>query len=144
VKKILIITLLFLGCTTEPETADDCACPEDEAVHELVGSWEKIGSIMTLGTFVDTVFYNDYNNEILIYSENNTFSYTRVSLSSGFGPQDLSGNGTWSTTEGKLTMIEDGETTVWDYEITSGVFTKIYTNTANGQTGTLEYIYNKK
>ena len=112
---------------------------ESESVHKLVGIWEQTETKMTVGTTVVSVLTDDDNNQTLIYSENNTFSYTGESD----GEYD-SGNGTWSTTEGKLTMMEDGDTTVLDYEITSGVLTMSLTDVTDGETMTIEIKYNKQ
>ena len=91
------------------------------------------------GTTVTTEVLDDNNNNTLIFNEDGTFSYT-----SEYDGDIDSGNGTWSTNSNKLTMIEDGETTVMDYSITGNVVTISITDTTDGETVTVEIKFKKQ
>ena len=55
-----------------------------------------------------------------------------------------SGNGTWSTTDNNLTVIEDGETNILSYSISGGILTMTVTDTEDGVTMTIEQIFQKQ
>ena len=111
----------------------------ESTVDPLVGIWEQTEMTMTMGTTVVTTVSDDDNNQTMIFNEDGTFSYTGE-----IDGEIDSGNGTWSTNSNKLTMIEDGETTVMDYSITGNVVTISITDTSDGETVTVEIKYTKQ
>ena len=111
----------------------------ESTVDPLVGIWEQTEMTMTMGTTVVTVVPDDDNNQTMIFNEDGTFSYTGE-----IDGEIDTGNGTWSTNSNKLTMIEDGETTVMDYSITGNVVTISITDTSDGETVTVEIKYTKQ
>ena len=105
----------------------------ESTVDPLVGIWEQTEMTMTMGTTVVTTVSDDDNNQTMIFNEDGTFSYTGE-----IDGEIDTGNGTWSTNSNKLTMIEDGETSVLDYSITGDVVTISITDTTDGETVTVE------
>ena len=111
---------------------------ESESVHELVGQYVKIETILTIGSNV----YNDYqddNPKTLIFSGDGTYT----------GTKEIDGsivniNGTWSTNEDKLTMIQDSVTNIFDYTIIDDTLTIGLTEVTDGVTQTVELIYQKQ
>ena len=111
---------------------------ESESVHELVGQYVKIETILTIGSNV----YNDYQDDspkTLIFSGDGTYT----------GTKEIDGsivniNGTWSTNEDKLTMIQDSVTNIFDYTIIDDTLTISLTEVTDGVTQTVELIYQKQ
>tara|TARA_B100001971_G_C17936697_1_gene405515 strand:+ start:148 stop:555 length:408 start_codon:yes stop_codon:yes gene_type:complete len=111
---------------------------ESESVHELVGQYVKIETILTIGSNV----YNDYqddNPKTLIFSGDGTYTGTKEIDGSIFNI-----NGTWSTNEDKLTMIQDSVTNIFDYTIIDDTLTIGLTEVTDGVTQTVELIYQKQ
>ena len=111
---------------------------ESESVHELVGQYVKIETILTIGSNV----YNDYqddNAKTLIFSGDGTYTGTKEIDGSIFNI-----NGTWSTNEDKLTMIQDSVTNIFDYTIIDDTLTIGLTEVTDGVTQTVELIYQKQ
>ena len=111
----------------------------ESTVDPLVGIWEQTEMTMTMGTTVATTVPDDDNNQTMIFNEDGTYSYTGE-----IDGEIDSGNGTWSTNSNKLTMIEDGETTVMDYSITGDVLTVSTSDTYDGVTTTTEQKFKKQ
>ena len=122
-KKLLLPILLIVGCDNATESS----------VDPLVGTWEITEITATSGSQSSTLTADDDNNQIQIFNEDGTYSYTGE-----IDGEIDSGNGTWSTNSNKLTMIEDGETMVMDYSITGDVVTISITDTTDGETVTVE------
>ena len=114
-KKILyplfIFTILFtIGCEDEKV--------EEEEVNPLIGVWEMETVSMTILSNPSqnlTITSDSDNNETMILGEDGTYSYE------GKIDGDIdSGSGSWSSTSNKLTIVEDGETEIWDFSISGG------------------------
>ena len=111
---------------------------ESESVHELVGEYVKIETILTIGSNV----YNDVqddNPKTLIFSGDGTYT----------GTKEIDGlivnvNGTWSTNEDKLTMIQDSVTNIFDYSIIDDTLNISLTEVNDGVTQIVELIYQKQ
>ena len=115
-KKLLLISILLIiaGCDKESTT--------ESSVDPLVGVWE--GTEMTVSNDQTSVTYqlNDPTSDIgtitYIFGEDGVFSNTSISSS---GTESYSG--TWSSTGGKLTMIDDEGTEVIDFTISGNTLT---------------------
>ena len=106
-------------------------------VDPLVGTWKLTEIIDTSGTTVTTEVLDDDYILTVIFNEDGTYSYTTI-ITSGTESESDPGNGTWSTSNIHLTLIEEGETTVMDYSITGDVVTISITDTTDGETVTVE------
>ena len=103
----------FWGC-------EDDEAAESDPVNPLVGSWNLTSVAYTSyhTNPSETVTYTadgETTYEIMILTESGTFSYQGVID----GGDMQSGSGTWSSTDEILTYIEDGETTLWTYNMTN-------------------------
>ena len=115
-KRLLLIVLpllLMVGCE------DDKAA--EEAVNPLVGVWDMTSASILVQSNPSTTITitKDANNfETMILGEDGTYSY-----SGKINGEDDSGSGSWSSTANKLTIIEDGETTIIDFSISGSTLT---------------------
>ena len=112
-KRLIVLSVLFIvGCdnSTEP------------TVDPLVGIWE--GTEMTVSNDQTSITYqlndptSDAGTITYIFGEDGVFSNTSISSS---GTESYSG--TWSSTGGKLTMIDDEGTEVLDFTISGNTLT---------------------
>ena len=110
----LLLTLVFtIGCE------DDKAAVED--VNPLVGVWEMTSASILFQSnpsHTITITADANNSETLILGEDGTYSY-----SGKMDGESESGSGSWSSTSNKLTIIEDGETNIWDFSISGSTLT---------------------
>jgi len=113
------------------------------SVNELVGTWKLTEIIETMGTTVTTEVLGDDLKVTVIFNEDGTYSYTS-SYTSGTDSDSDSGNGTWSTSNIHLTLIEEGETEVMDYSITGDVLTVSTSDTYDGVTTTTEQKFTRQ
>ena len=131
IKYLSVFTLVLFLSNCDNST-------ESESVHELVGQYVKIETILTIGSNV----YNDYqddNPKTLIFSGDGTYT----------GTKEIDGlivnvNGTWSTNENKLTMIQDSVTNIFDYSIIDDTLNISLTEVNDGVTQIVELIYQKQ
>jgi hypothetical protein len=116
---LLMLPLLFwFGCEHDHATDD---------TNPLVGVWE-----MTTASFLiesepsETITYNSNadNNETMILAEDGIYSSSGVADGDSF-----SGSGIWSSTSNKLTIVEDGETLIFDFSISGSTLTLIGSGT---------------
>ena len=137
-KKLLLIVLpllLIVGC--EDEKA------ETEQVDPLVGVWDMTSAsilVQSNPSTTITITKDADNFETMILGEDGTYSY-----SGKMNGEADSGSGSWSSTANKLTIIEDGETTIIDFSISGSTLT---TSVTNAETDTnwgsvITIIYNK-
>ena len=115
-KRLLLIVLpllLMVGCEDEKAT--------EEEVNPLVGVWDMTSASILVQSNPSTTITitKDANNfETMILGEDGTYSY-----SGKINGEDDSGSGSWSSTANKLTIIEDGETTIIDFSISGSTLT---------------------
>ena len=128
-KKLLypLFTLLILftvGC------GDDDATDADP----LVGVWEMKTVLMVfedIGEGSPTITFNSDadNNETMILVEDGTYSSSGVSALGAPPIGSFSKSGSWSATSNKLTIIEDGETKIFDFSISGRTLTLMRSDT---------------
>ena len=139
-KKILyplfIFTFLFtIGCEDEKV---------EEEVNPLIGVLEMETVSMTILSNPSqnlTITSDSDNNETMILGEDGTYSYEgKVN-----GESD-SGSGSWSSTSNKLTIVEDGDTDIWDFSISGDELTlNITTEETETNWGSeIELVYTKQ
>ena len=115
-KRLLLIVLpllLMVGCE------DDKAA--EEAVNPLVGVWDMTSAsilVQSNPSTTITITKDADNFETMILGEDGIYSY-----SGKINGEDDSGSGSWSSTANKLTIIEDGETTIIDFSISGSTLT---------------------
>jgi PBP1b-binding outer membrane lipoprotein LpoB len=115
-KRLLLIVLpllLMVGCEDKKAT--------EEEVNPLVGVWDMTSASILVQSNPSTTITitKDANNfETMILGEDGTYSY-----SGKINGEDDSGSGSWSSTANKLTIIEDGETTIIDFSISGSTLT---------------------
>ena len=115
-KRLLLIVLpllLMVGCEDKKST--------EEEVNPLVGVWDMTSASILVQSNPSTTITitKDANNfETMILGEDGTYSY-----SGKINGEDDSGSGSWSSTANKLTIIEDGETTIIDFSISGSTLT---------------------
>ena len=137
-KRLLLIVLpllLMVGCEDKKAT--------EEEVNPLVGVWDMTSASILVQSNPSTTITitKDANNfETMILGEDGTYSY-----SGKINGEDDSGSGSWSSTANKLTIIEDGETTIIDFSISGSTLT---TTVSEAETDTnwgtvITIIYNK-
>ena len=122
---LLFIGLVFWSCEEE----------QPEEVDTLVGVWEMTSAstlVQSNPSTTITITADANNNETMILGEDGTYSY-----SGKINGGAESGSGSWSSTANKLTIIEDGETTIVDFSISGSTLT-----TTNWGT-VITIIYNK-
>ncbi len=123
--KVLIInlTIILLACLFLTFCSEDPTSPDNTKVSELAGIWRfsKITNIDSSGSsFVEIPEESGY---IVILTMNNNGTYTVVEI--GNNEIDTRG-GTWQNSDGKLTIVEDGETFVMDYTLEEDKFNITY------------------
>ena len=137
-KRLLLIVLpllLMVGCEDKKAT--------EEEVNPLVGVWDMTSASILVQSNPSTTITitKDANNfETMILGEDGTYSY-----SGKINGEDDSGSGSWSSTANKLTIIEDGETTIVDFSISGSTLTTTVTNaeTDTNWGSVITIIYNK-
>jgi len=129
----------FLSVFTLVLFLSHCDSPtESESVHELVGQYVKIETILTIGSNVYNDFQDD-NPKTLIFSGDGTYTGTKE-----IDGSIVNVNGTWSTNENKLTMIQDSVTNIFDYSIIDDTLNISLTEVNDGVTQIVELIYQKQ
>ena len=115
-KKLMILSILFIaGCDNNSTQS---------SVNPLVGIWEASEMTMSIEGMAITIELNDPTSDIgtvtYIFGADGVFTTTSVS---SYGTE--SENGTWSSTGGKLTLIDidDEETSVYDFTISGNTLT---------------------
>ena len=94
------------------------ACEETvEKLSPLVGTWQLVSyTITTYSNPQETLGYTaDGENVFQTMAINSDGNYSYQGL---INDEDLSGAGTWSANDQILTLIEDGQTTLWTYSMT--------------------------
>ncbi len=111
---LFIFSILFtIGCE------DDKAA--EEAVNPLVGVWDMTSAsilVQSNPSTTITITKDADNFETMILGEDGIYSY-----SGKINGGAESGSGSWSSTANKLTIIEDGETTIIDFSISGSTLT---------------------
>jgi len=115
-KRLLLIVLpllLIVGCEDEKAT--------EEEVNPLVGVWDMTSAsilVQSNPSTTITITKDADNFETMILGEDGIYSY-----SGKINGEPESGSGSWSSTANKLTIIEDGETTIIDFSISGSTLT---------------------
>ena len=133
---LVIFSMLFtIGC-------EDDKVAEEE-VNPLVGVWEMASAsilVQSNPSTTITITKDADNFETMILGEDGTYSY-----SGKINGEDDSGSGSWSSTANKLTIMEDGETTIVDFSISGSTLTTTITEeeTDTNWGAVITIIYNK-
>ena len=115
-KRLLLIVLpllLMVGCEDKKAT--------EEEVNPLVGVWDMTSAsilVQSNPSTTITITKDADNFETMILGEDGIYSY-----SGKINGEAESGSGSWSSTANKLTIIEDGETTIIDFSISGSTLT---------------------
>ena len=106
-------------------------CGDDDDTNPLVGVWVMTTKSFFVENTSETFTYDSTttNNETMILAEDGTYSSSGVSAL-GFPPiGSFSKSGSWSATSNKLTIMEDGETKIFDFSISGRTLTLMRSDT---------------
>ena len=122
-KKLILLSILFIaGCDNNSTQS---------SVNPLVGIWEASEMTMSIEGMAITIELNDPTSDIgtvtYIFGADGVFTTTSVS---SYGTE--SDNGTWSSTGGKLTLIDSEDTLVIDFTISGNTLTFTGEETEDG------------
>ena len=125
--KILLFSLMvFMGC-------EDDKVSDSDPVNPFVGTWSLSSVAATIYTTpAQTVTFiadGETTYETLIFTESGTFSYQGA-----IDGDMVSGSGTWSSTDDILTYVENGQTTLWTYEMPNNDEWSCYVETPENDT----------
>ena len=112
-KKLILLSILFIvGCDNSTESS----------VDPLVGVWEGTEMTVSNDEMSETYQLNDPTSDLgtitYIFGADGIYSNTSVS---SYGTE--SDSGTWSSTGGKLTIIDDEGTEIMDYTLSGNTLT---------------------
>lgn len=128
---ILPVIFLMMACEDNKQNEDD--------INPLIGAWELTTLSVSMGNLTVDVPIGDDNNETIVIYEDGSFNNQGV-----LDGESFSGNGTWSSTTTTLTLIEEGETVIFNYSITGSTLTVDYSQTEEGVTYNIEATYTKQ
>ena len=128
---ILPVIFLMMACEDNKQNEDD--------INPLIGAWELTTLSVSMGNLTVDVPIGDDNNETIVIYEDGSFNNQGV-----LDGESFSGNGTWSSTPTTLTLIEEGETVIFNYSITGSTLTVDYSQTEEGVTYNIEATYTKQ
>jgi len=121
----------MMACEDNKQNEDD--------INPLIGAWELTTLSVSMGNLTVDVPIGDDNNETIVIYEDGSFNNQGV-----LDGESFSGNGTWSSTTTTLTLIEEGETVIFNYSITGSTLTVDYSQTEEGVTYNIEATYTKQ
>ena len=108
--------LIFMGCE------DDKAAAAAEDVNPLVGVWEATELKLIHGDGAQETYQygedTDMGTVTYIFGADGTYTHTSVS-SDG----TITSSGTWSSNDGKLTIVDGDKTDIADFTLSDNTFT---------------------
>ena len=116
----LLYTFILLSLFSISCEELDRLNPTESTVNPIIGVWEWTETILTTGSTSQTTLSDDDHTITYICGEDGTFSYQEI-----IEGDIESGGGTWSTTNGKLTMVVDGDTVILDFTINGNILSMI-------------------
>jgi len=143
-KKLLILTLLLVGCDYAPTKHT-----HEKEIHPLVGVWEAFEENTTWigGEFdglTNTSSYgenSEWGTLTLLFGEDKVYSWDAYLANVSMVD---TGSGTWSATDNKLTVIIGEDTFIWEYAISGNILTVVWVDMVHDGVQTTEIRYEKQ